>query len=75
MNLLEMHRAKARPLKKTICLPESAQDVRTMKAAGMFLKDQLGTPMLVGAQDKIAATASVGSPEAVRHVTADPAKP
>lgn len=57
MNLLEMHRAKARPLKKTICLPESAADVRTMKAAAMFLKEQLGTPLLIGSADKLAATA------------------
>ena len=61
-SLIERHREKARELKKTICLPEAAQDPRTMKAARTFLDEGLGTPLLVGSKgalDKSAAEAGV----------------
>lgn len=42
---------------KTVCLPEAAQDPRTMKAARTFLDDGLGKPLLVGDSDTLAKSA------------------
>jgi phosphate acetyltransferase len=56
-SLVERMRAKARELKKTICLPESVLDARTLKAARMFLDAGLGKPLLVGSKKDLEARA------------------
>ena len=55
--LVEQQREKARNLQKTICLPESVLDPRTMKAARMFLDRGLGKPLVVGSPAALAETA------------------
>ena len=55
--LVEQQRGKARKLQKTICLPESVLDPRTMKAARMFLDRGLGKPLIVGSPAALAETA------------------
>lgn len=57
-NLMGKIQETARTLGKTICLPESGDDARTMKAARTFLDDGLGTPLIVGSDEKLAAMAA-----------------
>ncbi|MFP4381020.1 MAG: phosphate acetyltransferase [Candidatus Sumerlaeia bacterium] len=55
--LAEQQRETAKKLQKTICLPESVLEARTMKAARSFLDEGLGIPMVVGTPDALQKTA------------------
>jgi phosphate acetyltransferase len=51
--LVDQFRERARKLQKTIVLPESLADARTLKAARAFLDEGLGKPLIVGSNEAL----------------------
>ena len=53
MKLIERIRKAASVEKRTICLPESLIDDRTIKAASQLLEDGTVTPLIIGNKDRL----------------------
>ena len=71
--LVDQFRERARKLGKTIVLPESLADPRTLKAARAFLDEGLGKPLIVGANDALleAARQAQVSLEGIQSIDID----
>ncbi len=70
--LVETIREKARALKKTIVLPEG-DEPRTVEAAATIVREGLAKPILLGAPDKVKATAAARGVELGAIEIVDPA--
>ena len=70
--LVETIREKARALKKTIVLPEG-DEPRTVEAAATIVREGLAQPILLGAPDKVKATAAARGVDLGAIAIVDPA--
>ena len=70
--LVETIREKARALKKTIVLPEG-DEPRTVEAAAKIIREGLAKPILLGAPDKVKATAAAHGVDLGAIAIVDPA--